>query len=171
MDDGPTQPGNPDGGVTVIIPNNQQKEDVMHLKNPVGRICLMVVVAGLMMAWTGCATAPPANVKTVACEVARVDWDVAPEAELSELACSMGKQGMDPALIFTAALKNVSDRPLRFRMNIFLLDMDKANGHLVPRKGKPPVVAPGATENVKIPFIKTTTMPKKMLVRVVPMGE
>jgi hypothetical protein len=32
-------------------------------------------------------------------------------------------------------------------------------------------VAPGATENVKIPFIKTTTMPKKMLVRVVPMGE
>ncbi len=143
----------------------------MHLKNPVGRICLMVVMLGLMTALIGCATAPPANVKAVACDVSKVEWDVAPEAELSEFACSMGKQGVDPALIFTAALKNVSDRPLRFRVNIFLLDMDKANGHLVPRKGKPPVVQPGATEKAKIPFIKTTTMPKKMMVRVVPMSE
>jgi hypothetical protein len=143
----------------------------MHFKNPVGRICLMMAIFGLMMAWSGCATAPPANVKAVTCDAARIDWDVAPEAELTEFACSMGKQGMDPALIFTAALKNVGDRPLRFRINIFLMDMDKANGHLVPRKGNPPVVAPGATEKVKIPFIKTATMPKKVLVRVAPMSE
>ena len=143
----------------------------MHLKNPVGRICLMMAILGLMVTIGGCATAPPANVKAVHCDTAKIAWEVAPEAEITELACSMGKLGMDPALIFTAALKNISNRPQRFRINIFLLDLDKANGHLVPRKGNPPVIAPGATATVKIPFIKTMAMPKKMLVRVVPMSE
>ncbi len=144
----------------------------MHLKNPVSQICMMMAVLGLMLVWSGCATAPPpANVKAVHCDTAKITWEVAPEAELTELACSMGKQGTDPALIFTASLKNISDRPLRFKMLVFLLDMDKANGHLVPRTGKPPVVAPGASETVKIPFIKTTTMPGKMLVRVTTMSE
>jgi hypothetical protein len=44
--------------------------------------------------------------------------------------------------------------------------MDKAAGHYVPRKGKPPVVDPGKTATVKIPFIGTDKMAKKVNVMV-----
>jgi hypothetical protein len=42
--------------------------------------------------------------------------------------------------------------------------MDKAAGHLVPRKGKPPVLEPGKSASVKIPFIGTDQESKKILV-------
>jgi hypothetical protein len=42
--------------------------------------------------------------------------------------------------------------------------MDKAAGHLVPRKGNPPVLEPGKGETVKIPFIGTGQESKKILV-------
>ena len=138
------------------------------LQNAVG----WLVVLSVTLFWSGCATAPPpANVKMIDCAGAEIEWDVAPEAEIAEFACAMGKKGTDPALIFTVAVKNISDRPLRYRLNIFMLDLDKANGHLVPRKGKPPQVASGDTVTVTVPFIKTTEMPGKLLVRVVPMSE
>ena len=143
----------------------------MHGKRAFGIMVVFLATAMLLLAWTGCATAPPANVKAVDCETSRIEWEVAPEAEITSFACAMGKQGTDPALIYTIALKNVTDQPLRYRLNIFLLDMDKAAGHLVPRKGNPPQVAQGETETVKIPFIKTTSMPGRIHVLVVPMGE
>jgi hypothetical protein len=130
-----------------------------------------MVLLGVIFVWMGCATAPPANVKAVACDTQKIEWDVAKEVEIDNFSCNMGQQGMDPALIYNLSLKNLTQKPLRYRVNIFLLDMDKAAGHLVPRKGKPPQVAPGATAEVKIPFIKTTRMPGKIHVRVVPMGE
>ncbi|MBL0713890.1 MAG: hypothetical protein JJV98_09320 [Desulfosarcina sp.] len=143
----------------------------MHGKRSVGRVVVFLAIPLMLLAWTGCATAPPSNVKSVDCATARIEWEVAPEVEVVSFGCAMGKQGTDPALIYTVALKNVTDRPLRYRLNIFLLDMDKAAGHLVPRKGKPPRVAPGKTETVKVPFIKTTSMPGKIHVLVVPMSE
>jgi hypothetical protein len=42
--------------------------------------------------------------------------------------------------------------------------MDRASGHLVPRKGKPPVLEPGKSASVKIPFIGTEQESKKILV-------
>jgi hypothetical protein len=42
--------------------------------------------------------------------------------------------------------------------------MDKAAGHLVPRKGKPPVLQPGKGATVKIPFIGTDKESKQILV-------
>jgi len=42
--------------------------------------------------------------------------------------------------------------------------MDKAQGSLMPTKGKPPVIAPGHTEPAKIPFIGVTQESKKILV-------
>lgn len=143
----------------------------MHQNNSIGRIFLLLALLGMVLALAGCATAPPPNVKAVSCAASKIEWEVAQEAEITEFGCEMGKKGMDPALIYTVGLKNVTDRPLRFRLNIFLLDLDKAAGHLVPRKGKPPQVAAGATAKVTIPFIKTTTMPSKIHVLVAPMSE
>jgi hypothetical protein len=134
---------------------------------------LMLAVAAIALVAGGCASAPkqPDNVQNVVCGTKTIEWDVTPEAEISDFDCQLGKKGMDPALIVTMALKNVSDKPLRFKVHVFLEDMDKASGHLVPRKGKPPVVAPGAVEKVNIPFIKTAAMSKKMLVVVKAMSE
>jgi hypothetical protein len=154
-----------------FVCESSTKEGDMHGR-VLSRAAVGLVLLSVMLIWTGCATAPPPNVKAVNCETKRIDWEVADEAEIESFDCAMGKKGMDPALIFTVALKNVTDKPLRYRINIFLLDMDKAAGHLVPRKGKhQPELAPGATAKVTIPFIKTTEMSRKIHVRVVPMGE
>ena len=95
---------------------------------------------------------------------AKITWQVAKEAKLTQFDCAVGVHGGQPSLIFAVGLENAADKPYRYRVNIFLEDMDKASGHLVPRKGKPPVVEPGKGETVKIPFIGTNKESKKILV-------
>jgi hypothetical protein len=97
---------------------------------------------------------------------AEIAWDVVKEAKLTQFDCALGKHGGQPSLIFTVGLMNPTDKPLRYRINIFLEDMDKGAGHLVPRKrkGKPPVIDSGKSETVKIPFIGTDKESKKILV-------
>ena len=94
---------------------------------------------------------------------AEISWEVVREAKLTQFDCTLGESGGQPALIFTVGLENASDKPQRYRINIFLEDMDKAFGHLVPRKGSPPVLEPGKGETVKIPFIGTDKESKKIL--------
>ncbi len=100
----------------------------------------------------------------------RIKWDVVDQVKLTQFDCAVGKHGGQPALIFTVGLENPTDQPYRYRVNIFLEDMNKAAGHYVPRKGKPPVLEPGKSETVKIPFIGTETMPKKVTVAVTTMS-
>jgi len=95
---------------------------------------------------------------------AEIAWDVVKEAKLTQFDCALGESGGQPALIFTVGLENASDKPQRYRVNIFLEDMDKGFGHLVPAKGNPPVVEPGKSATVKIPFIGTDKESKKILV-------
>jgi hypothetical protein len=136
------------------------------------KVSLALPVLLSMLLFVGCAsTGQPGNVKDVTCDAGTITWEVAEEVEVSNFACSLGKFGVDPSLIFTMDLTNVTDRPLRYRVNIFLEDMDKAAGHLVPRKGKPPVVAPGQTESIKIPFLKTEALSDKVMVIVKAMSD
>jgi hypothetical protein len=100
---------------------------------------------------------------------ASIKWDVTDEVKLTQFDCALGKHGGQPSLIFTVGLQNPTDKPLRYRLNIWLEDMSKAAGHYVPRIGNPPVVAPGKTETVKIPFIKTDKLSKDILVVVTTM--
>ncbi len=97
---------------------------------------------------------------------AEIAWDVVKEAKLTQFDCALGEHGGQPALIFTVGLENASDKPQRYRVNIFLEDMDRGFGHLVPAKGNPPVLQPGKSETVKIPFIGTDIESKKILVMV-----
>jgi hypothetical protein len=83
----------------------------------------------------------------------------------------MGTHEGAPTLIVTMDIKNITDKPLRYKAQVFLEDMDKAYGALVPPKGKPPVVAPGESASVKLPFVKTNTMSKHMTVFVKTMSE
>lgn len=118
--------------------------------------CLLgvLVVLGVLLV-AGCATTrPPEN---LACDT-DIRWDVTSEAQIKQFACALEGD----TLSFAAEVQNVSDTPQRFRLNIFLLDQDKAAGHLIPRKGNPPVVAPGESETVKVPFFKAAAMPKQV---------
>ncbi len=102
---------------------------------------------------------------------AEIAWQITPEAQVTEFACALGDFADKPALNITLGVKNVADKPLRFRANIFLLDLDKAVGQLLPLKGKPPVIEPGKVETAKLPFMDTDAMSKKMLVVVKTLSE
>ncbi|MBN2332457.1 MAG: hypothetical protein JXO49_12785 [Deltaproteobacteria bacterium] len=119
----------------------------------------ITVMACLFM--LSCATTrKPANVDSQAA----IEWQLTDQAEITSFTSEMGTFKNDPALTYTVSVKNTTTTPQRYRLNIFLLDQDKAAGHLIPRTGKPPVVNPGETVTVKVPFIKTTTDSKKLLV-------
>ena len=119
-------------------------------------LCLAVAVGLIGCAGKG---AP----EKASCD-AKITWQVAKEAKLTQFDCIVGIHGGQPSLIFTVGVENAADKPYRYRINIFLEDMDKASGHLVPRKGKPPVLEPGKSETVTIPFIGTGKESKKILV-------
>lgn len=95
---------------------------------------------------------------------AKIRWEVVEEAKLTQFDCALGTHGGQSSLIFNVGIENTSNTALRYRVNIFLEDMDKAAGHLVPRKGTPPVLEPGKSASVKIPFIGTDQESKKILV-------
>ena len=101
---------------------------------------------------------------------ADITWEVVDEAKVTQFDCALGKHEGYPSLIFTVGLENPTDKPLRYRLIIFLDDMDKANGYLVPRTGKPPVIEPGKSQTVKIPFMGTDKFSKKILVIVQTLG-
>jgi len=120
-------------------------------------ICLV-----LSLALVGCAGKAGAP-EQVFCP-GNISWEVAPEARLTQFDCAVGTHDGQPSLIFNVAMMNVSDKPLRYRVNIFLEDMDKAQGSLMPTKGSPPVIEPGKIAKATLPFIGTTQESKKILV-------
>ena len=124
---------------------------------------MSVLVLGLMGTFFQVGWAGEGAPEKINCD-ADITWEVVAEAKLIQFDCALGESGGQPALIFTVGLENASDKPQRYRINIFLEDMDKGFGHLVPRKGSPPVLEPGKSETVKIPFIGTDKESKKILV-------
>lgn len=120
-------------------------------------ICLV-----LTFGFYGCASKAGAP-EEVNCP-ASISWEVVPEAKLTQFDCAMGTHGGQTSLIFNVGIMNVTEQPHRYRVNIFLEDMDKAVGALVPRKGKPPVVEPGKEAKIKMPFIGTEAQSKKVSV-------
>jgi hypothetical protein len=110
----------------------------------------------------GCAAKgmPPVEAKCPA----DIEWHVAPQAQITQFECAMGSHEKEIALIFKIGIKNVTDKPLQYVLNIFLEDMHEGSGSLVPVEGNPPVLAPGKAETVTVPFIKTSKIPKKMMV-------
>ncbi|MCK5915187.1 MAG: hypothetical protein KAG92_03525 [Deltaproteobacteria bacterium] len=139
------------------------------MKMSIQKIFLYIVMITLSstLLWSCAGNKKPTEVK---CEGA-IEWDICEVAEITSFACELGSFKKKPALVYTVAVKNTSDQAHRYRLNIFLLDQDKAAGHLVPRKGKPPVVKPGETLTIKVPFFGSTATSSKMLVILKTIGE
>lgn len=139
------------------------------MNRSVRRISLYVVMTTFAAAllW-GCAGSnKPDKIKCAG----TVEWQICEGAKITTFACELGDFKKKQALVYTVSVKNITDKPHRYRLNIFLLDHDKAAGYLIPRKGNPPVVKPGETATVKIPFFKTGKTSKKTLVILKTIGE
>ncbi len=116
---------------------------------------LVLLCAAAVLAAGGCAYTQPASsgadTAALSCAAAgKVETQVSPEAELTGLDCFFKDYKGVKSLHFKVTLKNTSDQPQRYRVNLFL-DNGKAVGGLIPRKGKPPVVKPGEAASFTYP--------------------
>jgi hypothetical protein len=124
---------------------------------------MTVLVLSLAGAFTLAGCAGKGAAEKTNCD-AKIAWEVVKEAKITQFDCALGEEAGLPSLIFTVGLENTTATPLRYRLNIFLEDMGKAFGALVPRKGNPPVIEPGKVETVKLPFLGTDQESKNILV-------
>jgi len=125
------------------------------------RIVILLFGAFALLIATGCAGTKYVPKGKVACP-ADITWNVVPQADITSFSCTVAEFKKEPAVIFKVGVKNISDKAQRFRVQIYLLEEGKAVGHLVPRKGKPPVLKPGQEKVVTCPVIKATQLPKKL---------
>ncbi len=128
------------------------------------RSWLVPLCLAAVLAVGGCAYTQPApsgaGAEKLSCDGAgQIEAQVSPEAELAGLDCFFKPYKGVESLHFKVTLKNVSDKPQRYRVNLFL-DNGKAVGGLIPRKGKPPVVKPGEEASFTYP-VKGMAEPAK----------
>ncbi len=109
----------------------------------------LFLTAGILFA--GCATTGSmAPGKTPECATGKVMQEIASEAKVTEFSCFFKKWDGSETLHYKVAVKNTTDSPQRFKVNIFL-DNGKAVGGLIPRKTKKGLVAPGAMASFVYP--------------------
>jgi hypothetical protein len=96
---------------------------------------------------------------------AKIDQSIASEAALEEFSCFYKKFEGAEVVHFKVALKNVSDKPQRFRVHIFL-ENGKAVGGLIPRKTAKGLVEPGATASFVYPVNGMTDKPREVMLNV-----
>lgn len=133
---------------------------------------LAMAVLALMVSGCACKRITPANAPDVfPCAAEdKVIKEIAPEAELADFSCSFKKWEGVETLHFNVGVKNVSEQPQRYRVNIFL-DNGKAVGGLIPRKTKKGLVNPGDTASFVYPVKETASQPKELLVKISTLGE
>ena len=118
----------------------------------------VILAFGLIIA--GCAATKPKPGEVFACVPdGKLEKNIAPEAALEEFSCLFKKWKGSETLHFKVALRNVSQEPQRYRVNIFL-DNGKAVGGLIPRKTKKGLVQPGQTASFTYPVKGMDTTPK-----------
>jgi hypothetical protein len=91
----------------------------------------------------------------------KLEKDIVPEAALENLSCYFKKYEGEATLHLKVAVKNVSDKPQRYRVNIFM-DNGKAVGGLIPRTTKKGLVEPGQSMSFDYPVVDMPQSPKTM---------
>jgi|GEM_PF-1432497 len=94
-----------------------------------GRFVALVALALFVQIQTGCTT--PGKPRNLNCP-AEIEWQVASEGRITRFECKAGTHNNRAALIFWAEIENISSEPHRFRLNIFLLDENRAGGKSIP---------------------------------------
>ncbi len=138
-----------------------------------GMICLSLAVALLAAGCSGGSALTPKNAPPkFACVSGegQLTQDIAPQAELVDFTCAFKKWKGAETLHFSVTIKNVSNEPQRYRVNIFM-DNGKAVGGLIPRKTKKGLVQPGQTASFVYPVKGMATQPKAVILKISTVGK
>ncbi len=136
-----------------------------------GSFCVLFWVAAVLCLCGGVGVTAHAAEEMTACAADKqISKEISPEAQLVSLDCFFKKWEGVKTLHFKVSLKNVSDKPQRFRVNIFL-DNGKAVGGLIPRKTKKGLVTPGQTVSFVYPVKDMTSRAGAIDIRVATMGQ
>jgi hypothetical protein len=120
---------------------------------------------------SGCAGPKPNPGEVFPCAAdSKIEKAIAPEAELTEFSCVLKKWEGSDTLHFNVTVKNISDQPQRYRVNIFL-DNGKAVGGLLPRKTKKGLVEPGTSASFVYPVKGMDRGPKSVTLMVKTMSQ
>ena len=134
-----------------------------------GLLGIMAVLVCLVC--VGCAGPKPKPGEVFPCAAdSKIEKTIAPEAELADFSCVVKKWEGSDTLHFNVAVKNVSDQPQRYRVNIFL-DNGKAVGGLIPRTTKKGLVEPGQTASFEYPVSGMDCGPKSIVLMVKTMSQ
>lgn len=121
------------------------------------RMLFLLAITSLVM--TGCAGT---QVDTSSCVLGgAMEKSVASEAKLTEFSCVFKEWQGASVLHFTGRVRNVSDQPRRFRVNIFL-DNGKAAGGLLPRKTGKGLLKPGKSVGFEYPVAGMSNKPRSI---------
>ena len=135
----------------------------------VGFLGIIAVLACLVC--VGCASPKPKPGVVFPCAAdSKIEKTIAPEAELADFSCVLKKWEGSDTLHFNVAVKNVSNQPQRYRVNIFL-DNGKAVGGLIPRTTKKGLVEPGQTAAFEYPVSGMDCGPKSIVLMVKTMSQ
>ena len=115
-------------------------------------------------------TANAAEGEFACAQEGKISKEVTPKAQLDGFSCFFKRFEGVQALHFKVAVKNVSDKPQRFRVRIFL-DNGKAVGGLIPRKTKKGLVKPGQTATFVYPVGGMTDKPGAIDLYITTMGQ
>lgn len=123
----------------------------------------LAIIAGLVALFQmGCAGSTPQPGEVFPCAAdSKIEKSISPEAELMDFSCVLKKWEGSDTLHFNVSLKNISDQPQRYRVNIFLGN-GKAVGGLIPRKTKKGLVEPGQTASFVYPVSGMDKGPKSI---------
>ena len=80
----------------------------------------------------------------------KIEKKISVNVQLEEFSCFFKRWEGKNTLHFKVGVKNVSDKPQRYRVNIFM-DNGKAVGGLIPQKTKNGLVKPGETASFVYP--------------------
>jgi hypothetical protein len=104
------------------------------------------------------AAAKPAPAMFECVAPGKLTSEITPAAKLEAFQCYQAAYQKQSSLHFKVALKNVSDKPQRFKVNIFL-DNGKAVGGLIPADTKKGLVEPGKSVSFDYPVQGMTDHP------------
>ncbi len=136
-----------------------------------GGFCVLFWVAAVLCLSGGVALNAHAAEEMTPCAADnQISKEISPEAQLVSLECFFKKWEGVNTLHFKVSLKNVSDKPQRFRVNI-CLDNGKAVGGLIPRKTKKGLVKPAQSVSFVYPVKDMTEKAGAIDIRVATMGQ
>jgi hypothetical protein len=142
------------------------KEEGGKMKKTPGAAALLpVLMTAVCLLLAGCAGkgyTPGTAPDSFPCvPESKLEKDIVPEAALEKLSCSFKTYEGKDTLHLTVAVKNVSDKPQRYRVNLFM-DNGKAVGGLIPRTTKEGLVEPGQSKSFDYPVVDMPQSPKAM---------